>query len=276
MKLNLLYKDYYKDYLKSITTNSDDCKTVKGIEIYKSKADKELVVDLGYGEYNLSLGEDYNHMLITGHGSTIFADNIIANMVLRYSPKELELVVLDSSYIVGEDLKYPHICNKDLYTGYINFSDELRCSLSSISDIINNRRKIFLEERCLDYRDYRKRIGRLPRIVCLMYNIERICNEDSIKDLETIIKMGKEVGVSVIHVCNNYKSLRTDILKEFDVAICGKTSYNQSMDVLGSDIASHNTRSGVAYINIGGERNITVNVPFMSSDMRESITSLLL
>ncbi len=171
MKLNLLYKDYYKEYLKSITTNSDDCKTVKGIEIYKSKADKELVIDLGYGEYNLSLGGDYNHILVTGHGSTIFADNIIANMVLRYSPKELELVVLDSSYIVGEDLKYPHICNKDLYTGYVNFSDELKSSLSSIADIVNNRRKIFLEEKCLDYKDYRKRIGILPRVVCLMYNI---------------------------------------------------------------------------------------------------------
>lgn len=133
----LTFKELQKDYVKDIN----------GLYI-------NLGVDTQNNIYNLDLCKT-PHLLIsgtTGSGKSVLVNSILTNLLLNYTPKELELVLIDIKQVEFSMYKnIPH-----LLCDTITDLKDTKVILSECIDNINKRYEILKENNCRNIQEYNR------------------------------------------------------------------------------------------------------------------------
>ena len=168
-----------------------------GHYINKDYLEQFLAVDMSSG--------DIPHAFIgatTGGGKSNFILSVLLSWIMNYSPKDLEICIMDSQG--GADyttlLYAPHIKNNKCYSDTEEVHEILDCCLAELKErqqkLVNTETKNAVE--------YRKRIGQMPFKVIL------IDEYASFKDTET--KKGERITDKVATIAANGRKVDIHII----------------------------------------------------------------
>ena len=213
-------------------------KTCSGIEVKNAKSNIvdfkdvfEHLPPLNHNKYNglmIPFGKDisgnyisadlrdFPHVLIcgtTGSGKSIFMQTMIMTMIMRNSPEDLRLFIIDPKRV--EFSKYrdiPHllgpICSEPT---------EAYTALNNMVDIMENRYHIFEESEVTDIKEYNKdyapahHLKKLPYIVCVIDEYSNLV--DGCKRVsEPVLSIAQKARACGIHLIIATQAPRTSII----------------------------------------------------------------
>jgi len=212
-------------------------KTWKGSTIYG------IDVPIGKSrgnQVNLRLGNPetvYNALIggAVGTGKTILLHGIILQSMVKYSPQELKLSLLD--YKDGTEFniykKIPHLYALSIGAG-TKFGVDL---LQHFQNEIVNRAKVFKEVGASDLQSYREKSGKaMPRHLIIIDEFQVLMNTaDTAKNaLEDLIRRGRSYGLTFILSSQSLKdgSLTTATKNNLGTRICLRVSESDCADFL--------------------------------------------
>lgn len=167
---------------------------------------------------------DMPHLLIagtTGSGKSVGLNTIIMSLIMKNSPEELGLVLIDPKYCEFNVYKnLPHLLNPVINTG-----EEAITILDSMVDEMNNRLKMF--EKCgyvkdlKAYNDYQKKrnalSNKLPAILIVIDEFADLITDHK-KEIEELIKVitakSRASGIYLILATQSpYAEIVTGVIK---------------------------------------------------------------
>lgn len=180
-------------------------------EVWKGNSSRRIVASLGRSdarhELDLELNsEDESHALVigsTGKGKSILLHDIICNLCIRYSPEELELLLVDFKRVefqIYADESLPHAI-------VIATNSSAEFGLSVLEDLLeelSNRQRLFQDARVAKFSDYRERsVSRLARRVFIADEFQELFSdprraERSAQILQRIAREGRAFGLHLI------------------------------------------------------------------------------
>src|SRR5699024_8933387 len=168
-----------------------------GHYINKDYLEKFLAVDMSSG--------DIPHAFIgatTGGGKSNFIISVLLSWVLNYSPKDLEICIMDSQ--VGADyttlLYPPHVKNNKWYSEL----DEVHEILDDCLNEVKERQQKLVNTETKNAVEYRKRIGKMP------FKVIIIDEYASFKDTEA--KKGERITDKVATIAANGRKVDVHII----------------------------------------------------------------
>lgn len=168
-----------------------------GHYINKDYLEKFLAVDMSSG--------DIPHAFIgatTGGGKSNFIISVLLSWVLNYSPKDLEICIMDSQG--GADyttlLYAPHVKNNKCYSDI----DEVHEILDDCLDELKDRQQKLVNTETKNAVEYRKKIGRMP------FKVIIIDEYASFKDTEA--KKGERITDKVATIAANGRKVDVHII----------------------------------------------------------------
>lgn len=224
----------YKARFETIVPN----KKTSGIEVQNAKSNivdfkdvYEHLPELDLKKYNgllIPFGKDisgnyikadlreFPHMLIcgtTGSGKSVFMQTMIMTMIMRNSPEDLRLFIIDPKRV--EFSKYreiPHllgpICSEPI---------EAYNALTKLVDIMEKRYKIFVDTDVTDIKEYNKEyaprhnVKRLPYIVVVIDEYSNLV--DGFKKVsEPVLSIAQKARACGIHLIIATQAPRTSII----------------------------------------------------------------
>ena len=168
-----------------------------GHYINKDYLEKFLAVDMSSG--------DIPHAFIgatTGGGKSNFIISVLLSWVLNYSPKDLEICIMDSQG--GADyttlLYAPHVKNNKCYSDI----DDVHSILDDCLDELKDRQQKLVNTETKNAVEYRKKIGRMP------FKVIIIDEYASFKDTEA--KKGERITDKVATIAANGRKVDVHII----------------------------------------------------------------
>lgn len=200
---NIIQKKYELPSLNLISENSDEFK--KAITVME---EDQLSVIIGKqkDKFIFESIKKFPNMLIGGTittGKTSFLNTIICNLLMKESPQNLKLVLIDSKRVDYSVYKgIPH-----LLCPVITDSKKASLVLQRMCSEINSRYKILLESGVKNIDVYNKKADQtIPNIVIVIDELTNILNDELILNIEKIAQNGWNVGVHLIVVVNHPSS----------------------------------------------------------------------
>lgn len=179
----------------------------------------------------------------TGSGKSVLIDSIIISLLLKNTPDDLQLVLIDPNKV--ELMAYegiPHLLgNKKI----ANENDAIGL-LNEVINIIDQRRWILNQNKIRNIESYNQNTEKkMPHIVIIIdESTEIMKNNQSIDILKKIVSDGRIFGVHLLIATNAY--LERDFNKEFiNIFTC----------ILSFDLASHEQAK---FINLKDANLLTV------------------
>lgn len=295
-EIDLLQKKI-NDYLKILDVKKSKYNIEDFLDMnnrFNKKGDKPLSLPIGYSDFDNSILElifegPVAHCLVggtTGSGKTTFLNELILSSTNRYSPRDLQLVLLDFKEAV-EFTAYtkpnvlPHVklvaTDADEYYGL----DVLK----QINKLITDRGKLFKENSCKDIYDYNKLDKEnIPRILLIIDEFQVLLQskyQTEIKNnLINIAKKGRSFGIHMILSTQSIKGLDlTGIFEQIKAKIILNCSAEDSINFFGgnqNDEANKINRP-YAILNAGSgekEDNIKFRVPWRDGIVEKVVEDL--
>ena len=250
-------------------------------------------VDDGELQY-LKLGDDTAHFLVggaTGSGKSNLVHDIILNACWRYSPTEVNFVLLDyksgvefSKYAPLNDSVLP---NAELVAKNADVGYGLTV-LQHLCDELENRNCIFKAVGKSDYASYRRSYPNeiLPRIVLIIDEFQTIF-QNAIdgasleRSMQTLSKKGRSAGIHMIFATQTLKALSEfgQVATQFTGRVALKCSSEDSNTLLSydNDAAAELVRP-YAILNVQSGRkdyNQKFAVPLVEDGRIENVIQLL-
>lgn len=264
-------------------------------DLYTRKSNKGIDVPIGFNDISsdivsMSIGDETPHFLIggtTGSGKSNLLHNIILSACSYYSPKELELYLLDFKDGV-EFNKYtnPVIPHAKLIATEADTEYGI-CVLRHLVEVKNKRYQLFKKYGCGDIKALREKAPNLeiPRLLVIIDEFQVLFGNaekmQTIEEMEKLAKQGRACGIHLILATQSLKGLDFGTLgTQFSGRIALKCSPEDSKMLLGS-ISSNNEAAaqiGIPYAimnNAQGsiEANQKLAVPYINQDLLKSLVN---
>lgn len=212
----------------------------------------------------------------TGAGKSVFLNHLIATVTKKYSPRDLELWLVDfkciefTFYLPSEEFPYtlPHI-KACLCTTDGDYAASVYKALKAESD---RRYQIFAANGVKNLKEYNEKMRRngdldkvLPRTILINDEFQVIFEkadgrvlEQIVKDMTHISKIGRAAGVHLFFTSQSMnKTLSADILQQFTLRFALRCDEAVSMDVLGTKYASSiKEKNGYLYIRSQSDKSL--------------------
>ena len=182
-------------------------------EVYQSLPnanEHHLAIGFGKNVYGEVIGADldeFPHLLIAGEkgsGKTNFIHSMILSLIMRNSPNDLRLVLMDPQKIELERYKdMPH-----LLCPIISEKDKAERALDKLCQIMNYRYELFIKRRSRDIKEYNdnaKMFGfdKIPYIVVIIDNYDTFFNQIKLANIAllTLIQKARAAGIYLCIAC---------------------------------------------------------------------------
>lgn len=252
-------------------------------DIYKGSSKKGFDIPFGIDDISgdvvsMPVGDGVPHYLIggtTGSGKSTLLHNIILSACFHYSPKELQLFLLDFKDGV-EFNKYlnPIIPHAKLIATEADTEYGI-CVLKYLVEEKDRRYKLFKNNNCASLSELREKRPdlELPRLLIIIDEFQVLFgNSDKLKtieELEKLAKQGRACGIHMILATQSLKGLDFGTLgSQFGGRIALSCSAEDSKMLLGS-ISSNNEAAAELKFPYGimnnSQGSITANQRFMMS-----------
>lgn len=310
-------KDSGIDYLKAFASKyiPEDkwwtYSTLKGVQLNFGLADGDP--SKGFPMY---LDDKNVHCLMvggTGAGKSVAINQMLMTLCCKYSPKELELVMVDfknvefstfsrqaDTGILKDGTELPTIRSVEMFKSIIPHAKVLAGTKDgeyavSIFDYLcaemDRRTKIFSDAGCKNIMEYREKYpdAYMPRIVCIIDEFQVMFTEVDPKMVEIIksritslSKLARFCGCHLWFTSQSMKgTLSQDILEQFTLRVALRCASTVSVDIIGNNAAGKiKSKVGYLYTNdSAGEdpsKNILWRVPYApTSDIMKTLEKLL-
>lgn len=189
--------------------------SAKGLDIPFAVDSQGQLVELEIG-YDLSAYGFINGGV--GSGKTTLLHTIITSATMHYSPKELELWLVD--YKIAEFAFYTNHCPPHIRFVVADKSNELAYSvIESIEEEIDRREKLFVKSQVKDYEHYREKqltqptLQNLPKVLIIIDEFHRMsqaAQADTLykEKLENIFKEARSHGIILLLCDQSFDGLR--------------------------------------------------------------------
>ena len=196
-------------------------KDLIGVEVENAKREtlplKELLSQCGNstGEIELGVGFDLNyqpqfkklnslpHLLIggtTGSGKSIFLHSLIMQMLYRYTPEEVRLVLVDFKRVeIGMYNGVPHLVNGKVVDEYEDAMNVFKC----LVDEMERRYQLFLESGVRNIIEYNEKnhAHRLPVVIAVVDEYADIMGSSFEKQFnQLVLRLVQKARASGIHL----------------------------------------------------------------------------
>ena len=136
------------------------------------------------------------HMLVagsTGSGKSVFINGIIASLLMRNTPYDLKMILIDPKMV-----EFKQYAELD-YVKYITNTDKAISTLSKLCDEMDRRYNVMANEGCrdLDSYNYKFPSKRMPRIIMII---------DEMADMMIDKKYGKQVEKNIIRIAQKARA----------------------------------------------------------------------
>lgn len=224
--------------------------------------------------------KSFHHMLLcgqSGSGKSTFFKTMLYSLVMKYEPEDINFYILDlSDGILSIFSNLPH-CGA--YLTKENETDFERL-LVLIQEIIEERKKMFLEEEVFSYEDYVK-IHRIPTILILIDGWTNI--NSFVRGQEYSLNISKNMrdatnyGIHFIFSVNHLNEVSAKVKQELDYRIAlqakDKFDYNDILNVRGVSIPAEFPGRGVCVVD-GKPFEYHVAVPYSDMDGQSQTATL--
>ena len=269
-------------------------------KIWADSADRYIHLNPGYIDgdptqaKSYTVGNDGNvHVLVagtSGAGKSVFLNQLIATLTMRYSPRTCELWLADykgsefSYYLKSKEFPYtyPHIrtclCTSDGAYGATVFKalkDECERRYNKMTDL-----KV---KTLMGYNDKMRELGKedecWPRIIFINDEFQNIFQQADSKDLEIIMnaitylsKIGRQAGCHLLFASQSMQgTVSKDVFGQFSLRFCLRCDQDVSMDILDTKKASEIKESkGFLIVRTEGmsnEQQKKVKIPFIQDEV---------
>ena len=216
----------------------------------------------------------------TGSGKSVFLNNLILNMLIEYSPWELDLYLADfkkvelSRYMSGGvEYQTPHL-KTCAATSEIRYVITM---LKHLVDCMQARQDLFTRLGLQKLSDFREKYGVvLPRVVLLIDEFQQMFQEATTSEtiminelLMSIIKLGRATGFHLIFASQEMKgALSGKALANFKIKFALPCDSSVSSEILGNPEAATLERGYVLVNTEAGkaEDNKKYKVPYIKDD----------
>ena len=206
---------------------------------------KDIQGDVTYADFN-----SFPHLLVagtTGSGKSIFVHSIISTLIMRNSPEDLKLVLVDPKRV--EMVKYRDIPH--LLCPIINDPKKAKPLLDKLVDEMNDRYDLLAQgdgfSDIIEYNEYAEEHGldKIPTIIAILDeygDLVETCKEIS----RPVLLLGQKARACGIHVLIATQSPTSDI-------ITGTIKSNLPTHVA---LATSNTTQSVTILGEGGAEKL--------------------
>lgn len=278
-------KDPGIDYLNSFAN-----KYLPREKWWTENADKGIKLNMGLQDgdpakgFDLWLGDAPVHGVCvggTGAGKSVFNNQLIASLILRYPPSALELLLVDF-----KNVEFVNLTDKQTHLSRIPHAKVVAGTRDgeyaiSIFDYLTgemDRRTALFDKldvkKLKDYNEKMRIAGTpeqaLPRILIIIDEFQVMFTEVDPKSVDiiqarirSVAKLGRSFGVHMLFTSQSMKgTMPKDVMDQFSLRIALRCSSDASSGVLGSPIASKiKQQYGYLYTNTaGGETQDTTKL----------------
>ena len=235
----------------------------------------------GRQEVNFRFGNEgsVHHALIggaTGKGKTVLLHNLILHAAELYSPKDLQMILMDfkegTEFACYEALPHMRI---------LSIASELHFGHSVFEWLVEERirrGRIFKQVGVTNLADYVAKTGQvLPRILVLMDEFQRLLSDQNIGHqvcflLDDIVRLGRSFGINLVLSTQSLANVNveTSTLEQLGLRICLQLSEQEASRFLGYDnvVPAGFDRPGQALYNENQGRkedNVEFQVAFVDA-----------
>lgn len=236
----------------------------------------------------IKIGDDNPHYCIggaSGSGKSNFLHNFIMSACWRYSPKELEVYLLDfkmgTEFNIYGHAKLPHA---KLISVSDNDPDYGVSVLDHIEKEIVNRSELFRKDPdCADYKSFRKRHpqSHLPRLLVIVDEFQVLLEgSGAMNRLLTLAKQGRSFGVHMIFATQTLKGLNfSEVGTQFRGRIAMHCDEMDSATILGpNNVEAAHIQKPLAIINTGSgssKENSKFFLPFADKNIMMDVLKVM-
>ena len=250
----------------------------KGSPIWTKTSAKGL--DLGFGykngdkrylsEYFLGDNTDFSgpHMVIggtSGGGKSVCVNNLLFNIMMGYSPYEVNLYMIDAK--IAEFRKYAAngICPHIKAIGATSDTSYVISLLQELNALMLKLNKLFGSVGVSNLKDFRKVTGlTLPRILVIVdeYQLQYELATTKEGDLLTsqynqFCTAGRSAGIHLVLCSQSFLSeLKSKLFHNMRLRACLTCDIKTSEGILGNPIASKGVPIGQLHINIAADQSV--------------------
>ena len=281
----------YSQYLRSAAESRQ--KTFNSLrvdeELYSRTSEDGLLIPIGFAEASdrlieVAIGNETPHYLIggtTGSGKSNFLNNLILSACCRYSPKELEVYLLDFK----EGVEFTQFADPNLpHAGLIATVSDTEYGISVLNYLreeVRRRYSLYKKAGSKDIEAFRGSHPQelMPRILAIIDEFQ-VLFENSEKDqtietLVTLAKQGRACGIHLVLATQTLKGLDFGAIGgQFGGRIALKCSAEDSKLLLGG-IGSNNEAAAALKIPFAimntTQGNVTGNIKFSVPEMKTEI-----
>lgn len=269
-------KDPGIDYLGSFAN-----KYIPREKWWTENTDKGIKLNMGLQDgdpakgFDLYLGDAPVHGVCvggTGAGKSVFNNQLIASLILRYPPSALELLLVDF-----KNVEFVNLTDKQTHLSRIPHAKVVAGTKDgeyalSIFDYLtkemDRRTALFDKMDVKKLKDYNEKMRvagtperALPRILIIIDEFQVMFTEVDPKSVDVIqarirsvAKLGRSFGVHMLFTSQSMKgTMPKDVMDQFSLRVALRCSSDASSDVLGSPIASKiKQQYGYLYTNTAG------------------------
>ena len=208
----------------------------------------------------------------TGSGKSNFLNDIIISLLLKNSPEELQLILIDSKNVEFNIYnEIPHVYNKKNIT-------DINTSLIYLKEEMKRRRELFASNNVKRIEDYNSNSQELlPHLVLIIDETELPDNCVDHNDLiRGILSEGYKLGLHLILATSSYLKDNYDskMLNEFNYVLSFDQASEEQAEYLKIKKANLLSVYGEALIKLDDESIANIQVPYTCSAIL-SILSLL-
>ena len=262
---------------------------------WSKKSIEGISVPIGWNtkedRVNFEFGFDYSehHTLIAGRsgsGKSNLINVIIQNIAYFYSPKEVELYLLDYKDGVEFNLYKEKLNHTSLIAVNSNINYGITV-LEHIIDIKNKRSELFKQAGVKDFKEYRQKGYDLSRIVIIIDEFQTLFTTNQRNKAEKIfaeiLRKGRSFGIHLILSTQTLSGIEINSLSQMKSQIGNRIALsmgeNESRNFLSNanDIAGKIKKPQAVYNNTGGniEGNNLIYVPLADKKSFEILINRL-
>ena len=207
------------DYIK----NGNLLKSIKACQLdaFISLTNKNSVTNISF--------EDYPNLLVYGiqrSGKSNFIENIIFNTLLKSSPLDNKLIIIDTRRLEYASLNgIPHLICPIIFD-----YQKAYMALDKVIDIINARYDILSKNNFKDIEKYNSKLdqsntNKLPKLFIIiddLIDLVEFSKSEIVEKISLIIQKGRQVGVYIIVATSNISRdlINISFINHFSNRIC--------------------------------------------------------